>query len=474
MSLEMRRGKSKWWYGRVTVNGIDTVKNLGVPIKGIPPPTLREFGDVLFERSRAKAQAALESMQHDLKSRHTAEELVQTLHELRTGARVSSILLDDIGARWTALPRRRTLSKRYAAQATSWITRFVKFVRAANPAIKEMDQIQSPLCQAFFKAEEKRGVTAKTYNNTVIFLRSVFQSLRKEAGISENPFEGIPGRDGETIFRRPFTAEELGLIIEKAKDDPFIKPLIITGMCTAMRRGDCCTLLRSSVDMTGGFITVKTSKTGEYVQIPIFPLLREILLKALEEPDEGPPHYVFPKLEKQYRRNADHLTDRVRRVMRAVGFFDPEDAINDEEKKTARGEIHQKRTTGLREASIRDFHSFRVTWVTLALSAGVPLEIVQKVTGHRTASIVMKHYFQPGREDFRRTLAGKMPALLVGGGPKVEPKVETLDPAELRIKLNAMNSKTWKKIRDELLSRLPAPPAAVVDVTPTSKAPAGP
>ena len=53
--------------------------------------------------------------------------------------------------------------------------------------------------------------------------------------------------------------------------------------------------------------------------------------------------------------------------------------------------------------------------MTLALNAGVPLEIVQKVMGHRTAGIVMKHYFQPGREDFRRTLAGKMSALLVGG-----------------------------------------------------------
>ena len=67
---------------------------------------------------------------------------------------------------------------------------------------------------------------------------------------------------------------------------------------------------------------------------------------------------------------------------------------------------------GARRASVRDFHSFRVTWITLALAAGVPLEIVQRVTGHKTVEIVLKHYFRPGREDFKHTIMKAMPALL--------------------------------------------------------------
>ena len=78
------------------------------------------------------------------------------------------------------------------------------------------------------------------------------------------------------------------------------------------------------------------------------------------------------------------------------------------------------------EASIRDFHSFRVTWVTLALTAGVPLEIVQKVTGHKTTEVVLKHYFQPGREDFRNALQSAMPKLLTesNGHQLAEPATE--------------------------------------------------
>ena len=450
MPLELRRGKSQWWYGRVTANGRRIVKNLGVEVCGMVPPSITQTGDIVFERSRARAQAALERFQIEAKKRTSAEELIQTIHEIRTGERVRSVPLNEIVARWKDLPRRRRLSDRYVEQAESRVKRFLDFVRKSHSAIHEMAQIQAPLARAFMRMIEQRGVSAKTYNNIVIFLRSVFHTLRKEAGIAENPFDGIPCRDGEAIFRTPFTVPELGLILEHAKADPFIYPLIVTGVCTAMRRGDCCTLLRESVDFKSGFITVKTSKTGETVQIPIFPLLRETLEKALAEPPQRPPFFVFPKLEAYYQVNPDHLTDRVRRVLRAAGFFNAEDAKNDEERQNLRGEVQKTRKEGVRKASVRDFHSFRVTWVTLALNAGVPLEIVQKVTGHRTASIVMKHYFQPGREDFRRTLAKRMPALLVG----TEAKVEELGMPEIRSKLAAMNEENWSAIRDELLTRL--------------------
>ena len=80
-------------------------------------------------------------------------------------------------------------------------------------------------------------------------------------------------------------------------------------------------------------------------------------------------------------------------------------------RKSGLARLQATRTNGLRRASIRDFHSFRVTWITLALAAGVPLELVQRVTGHRTAEVVMKHYFRPGREDFRAAILKAMPKM---------------------------------------------------------------
>ena len=107
--------------------------------------------------------------------------------------------------------------------------------------------------------------------------------------------------------------------------------------------------------------------------------------------------------------------------------------------------LRVKREGSERRASVRDFHSFRVTWVTLALTAGVPLELVQKVTGHKTTDIVLKHYFQPGREDFRQTLQSAMPRLLTNGHktPKEEMRelIAIVRPVALRERL----LKVWAK-----------------------------
>ena len=76
-------------------------------------------------------------------------------------------------------------------------------------------------------------------------------------------------------------------------------------------------------------------------------------------------------------------------------------------------------------ASILDWHALRTTYVTLALSAGVPMELVRRVTGHATVDVVMKHYFRPDREQFKAALTDAMPEELTGSKTK-----EGLKPAD--------------------------------------------
>ena len=77
-----------------------------------------------------------------------------------------------------------------------------------------------------------------------------------------------------------------------------------------------------------------------------------------------------------------------------------------------------KREHGQKSASIRDWHALRTTFVTLALSAGVPVELVRRVTGHGSVEVVLKHYFRPDREQFKAALAGALPDVLTGGASK--------------------------------------------------------
>lgn len=41
----------------------------------------------------------------------------------------------------------------------------------------------------------------------------------------------------------------------------------------------------------------------------------------------------------------------------------------------------------------------------------MPSETIRRITGHRTTEIVLKHYYQLNREDFRNALKSKMPEI---------------------------------------------------------------
>ena len=75
------------------------------------------------------------------------------------------------------------------------------------------------------------------------------------------------------------------------------------------------------------------------------------------------------------------------------------------------------------------------------------MELVQKVTGNKTAEIVLKHYFQPGREEFRRALQSAIPKLLTNG--QKTPK------DEMRSILERMTAKTLDRDKARLLKLLP-------------------
>jgi hypothetical protein len=105
----------------------------------------------------------------------------------------------------------------------------------------------------------------------------------------------------------------------------------------------------------------------------------------------------------------------------------------------------------IQNATIKGFHSLRTTWITMALSAGVPMELVRRVTGHSTVEVVLKHYFRPKREEFRAALETAMPKMLTGKTGeqldlpkevlKLGKEAESLKPEEAVKKLKALAKK---------------------------------
>lgn len=532
-TLELRK-TSNWWYGRWTEKGKTVVCNLDIRVEGRRPANKEDTGDRRFRTSREAANAKLEQLASEATTRKHVEGLAQTIHVARTGKRVGAIQISDIMDAWLAIPRRQQkLGATYISGAKGVFNRFNTFMTSQFPGTEEMSDVTPEMAQAFLATERGRGVSGRTFNVTLSLLKGCFRNLRRQANILDNPFDGIVGQDEDTVHRIPFTPEELQAILDVVKEDDFCRPLIVVGICTAMRRGDVCQLRWADVDIDGGFINIATSKTGAHVSIPLFPLLHDELM-TLPRTSE----YCFPEQAAVYQTRPDSIANRLRNVFAAAGFVDKDDSEEPTEGKPAkdtppkgialsdaemlsrgrdrilastnhtakvranmltvfeqymaggtlnsirmelgmskgglseyfarieavtgfpvvrqrrpkatvktRAPVHAKRR-GLRRVNQRGFHAFRATWVTLALTAGVPIDLVRKVTGHSTTDVVLTHYYQPGREDFRRTLQAAMPALLTNGAP-------TRDEQVLAI-IEKSTAKTWAKDRKRLLDLLGA------------------
>ncbi len=483
-TLELRK-TSNWWYGRWTEAGRTIVRNLDVKVEGVRPAAGSERGDRRFQASRSAAEEKLREVAREASTRKHVEGLAQAVHVARTGRRMDTVPIAGMMKAWSALPRRKeSLSASHLAMTEGTLKRFERFLEARYPAAQEMADVTPEMAQAFMAAERGRGVSGRTYNAALTLLKGCFRSLRRQAGIVDNPFDGLVGMAENTIHRIPFTEEELTRILKVSEEDAFCRPLIVTGICTAMRRGDVCRLRWADVDLERRFLTVSTSKTGARVSIPMFGLLYGELA---ERPQVG--EFCFPEQAELYAGRPDvvgarlsrvfaaagvgpegesaaaveppgpealqlgrdklagctEFTEKVRRNMlrvfdlyvsgrtlrevakelglsmggasmyltrieRIVGFS----VVRGHGRKKMKAEEPALPRRGLRRVSQRGFHAFRSTWVTLALSAGVPMELVRRVTGHTTTQIVLDHYFQPGREEFRTALMGAMPAVLTG------------------------------------------------------------
>ena len=495
MALDWKK-TSDWWYAKLTVNGKVENFNLDLKIEGERPAKINDVGpgvDQRFIESRAKARLLHDQLRESIKSNTNLEELYQKLIELKTGSRMESVKLTELSARWRAIPRKKAPNEDYATACQKILERFAAFMAQNWPMVKELASVTRDHTTAFLEEEQKRGETGKTRNAGLKVLRAIFRHYQPEADAYRKHLVAAPLSDVDTIHRKPYTPDELERITKSAANDEFTRPLIVTALCTAMRRHDVCCLKWTSIDLAGRNIRVKAFKTKEPIWIPIFPLLFDELLKRKDNGSE----FVFPEQATMYEKNPDGITWRAKKILATALRVDGGDrqpavpqspteeiiqkadaylaALRNREKsgrmkvvlgsyldrvpckkileahgikkgtlfgylneiqaktgcriirgrdggqglsvllKTDSSLLRKERAVGKRRASVHDFHSFRVTWVTLALTAGVPIEIVRKVTGHKTVEVVLANYFQPNQEDFRRALETTMPALMMKG-----------------------------------------------------------
>ena len=531
MALELRAQRDgtfrPCWYGRYTTeSGKRKLINLNVKVAGTPPATgrLSDPGDAAFERSRTKAEDVLAQFVDEAKHKGNAEHLTERLIEMKTGTTVEYTKISELLDRWLSIPRDEDLSPGYKTMCGAIVGRFERFMQARNPKAVFLYQVTVTDVTAFSN-EVKAAMSPKTYREHLRLLRPAMDRFLP-AGY-KNPFrtafmkkKGGKGSEPKSVHRSYFDEDQLQKIFDAAKGDPMMHPLLVAAACTGMRRGDLCNLKWTAVDMDKGSINVAAAKTGERLDIPIFPLLRSVL-----EPRIGNgSRFVFPEAAQMLKDNPGGLTYRCKAIMaRAlddeplplpvetageiegeaikaicakIPAGDRRDRMLEEMRRYAAGQgirtiekemgvskagisndLHAiegwvgkaimrartpnikamiqrntrvQRSKGMKSASIRDFHAMRTSFVTLALKNGTPIELVKRVTGHQTTSIVLEHYFRPNAADFRDTLGKTLPDVLTGNKSKKPTAADEM--AVLVSKVQAMTATASDKKRLRLLA----------------------
>jgi len=407
VGLELRRGRDgqirPHWYGRFDVDGRAKVVNLGVAVRGTPPVDgkVSGEGDRLFEASRAAAESALKQAKSEAQQKGRAEHLTERLIACKTGRKVEYARLEDLPSMWRNLGREAQPGEPWLKWCDTVFKRFAEAMPCEYLHEVTAEQV------AIYVESLRRDFTRRTANGAASLLKSAFGRLLPLG--MQNPFAvGITGKgngaDGEMIHRRPLTAEELVRLFEMARPDPLLYPLTVCAALTGLRIGDVCLLPWSAVDLRGGFVTVRTSKTGAVVEIPIFDPLQRVFESALAD-KELDVEFVWPDAAQMYKgnrygivyrgkalfarvfagtdgngakRTADapeqaDLADILPEVCEAVkgaGFMDPKrDRILDSLERVAQGDSYRKieTETGRHRAQVsEDLHDAeRVSGLTL-------------------------------------------------------------------------------------------------------------
>lgn len=182
--------------------------------------------------------------------------------------------------------------------------------------------------------------------------------------------------------------------------------------------------------MAAGYIIAQSSKTQKEITVPILSPLRKVLEKLTNTGG-----FCFPKSAEMMQKNPDGLNWRLVMLIQKAGVKLTAQPLNEnQQRKRAPSEI--------------GFHRFKATFVTLALDAGIPIPVIQKIVGNSDVHVLLKHYHRPDKKTLTDQMTGKLPTFLTG--TKAEPSATT----RARVLMEGMNTDNWQLVRVEVLKLL--------------------
>jgi integrase len=277
------------------------------------------------------------------------------MKEIREGRRVQDIPFD----KFVPVYLRLHAGGKKAQTFYEWTTKVLEAHFGKTPlsriGVKEVEEFKAKRsAQVRGTDENSRPIATATVNRSLAVLRSMFNRAIEWGHAKENPVRRIK-MEKERNRREHFLneGEAVGLL---SASPGKIRPIVLAALHTGARRGELLKLNWEDVDLRSKTVHFRDTKNGTDRAVPMDATL-EAAFKTLASRLAG---------EAVFTGDAGRLThDELRN-----GF---EKAVKD------------SKMTGFR------FHDLRHSYASFLVRAGVPLNTVRELLGHRSLEMTLRY-----------------------------------------------------------------------------------
>lgn len=273
----------------------------------------------------------------------------------------------DTGARLKKKTNQR-YDKRTIQKYQTVLSSLQEFGKKYNLTFDTIDEKFYNQYLAFLR--KRSNYTSNTEGKYVLVVKT-FMAYATELGYNSNlAFQKFTATQmpGFSIYLNESEIEDMYELDLSAKPHlERVRDLFIVGCWTGLRFSDLSNIKSQNIE--GGFIRIKTFKTGETVIIPIHPIVKAIMGKYKDKfPNSLPPAIGNQAMNRE-------LKDVAKLVDALKIDVDVEQVIGG-----------LKKTFKLKKWELVTTHTARRSFATNAYKSGFPAISLAKITGHKTES----------------------------------------------------------------------------------------
>jgi integrase len=215
-----------------------------------------------------------------------------------------------------------------------------------------------------FMRKRRAHVSGATVNRQFALLRHMLNIAVEKGYIDKNPAKGIK-RCQEAPWRHKYVFSELEVNQLMAAAAQHLRPILVIAFGTGLRKGDILNLQWRDIDLDRQIITLYMQKTGEPIEIPMLPMVKDVLFRLKSRAAD--PVYVFVGRWPSRGLNKTMRYKDIKTAFRAA-----------------------MRRSGLAERGYR-FHDIRRTFATMLYNRGVHLTKIQRLLGHKSITTTERY-----------------------------------------------------------------------------------